>query len=112
MKAKLLEPKVWEVKTEKGPLRASTLEVLSRLVKDEDLEVDLPGGLKQMAHTWADLEKRSKDLDRQRRAVFDKVVDALISMGWSRADVAFFVGKSQTVIRRSIARSAEEFTDG
>ena len=107
MKAKLIEARVWEgVTGDQKTVRASTLEVLDRL-GGGTLDVDIPGGLKQTIAAWRSIEEQVERADLQRRELFDVIVSELIREGWGRSDIAFFVGKSQTVIRRALLRHKE-----
>lgn len=97
----------WRVETTEGTRWFSTLKQLELGV--DDLELQIPEALLRTTAAWADLDKKARNVDQLRRDTFDVLVRELVDgQHWSRADVAHFLGKTATVINRSLVRSDPE----
>jgi|GEM_PF-6321181 len=98
----------WRVETDEGTRWYSTLRDLEAELGPQ-VVLDMPGGLRVAVDTWRQLDIQSRRIDRERRATLDSCVRELVErQGWARADVAYFLGKTATVINRSLLRSAKE----
>lgn len=97
----------WRVETERGTRWYSTLKELE--LELDDPIIDMPGGLKKMADAWRELDRARARIERDRKETLDALVRTLIDQeNWSRADVAHFLGKTPTVVNRSLLRSDPE----